>query len=171
MKELFLTIALFVAVLSGANSTFSQSRAKLFEIREVPSAKLDKTSPASVRESEIGFDSLSLSQAETLEIPLFDGKTYSAKRFQTETRAMNDYTWRGKITEGKFEGDVILTFRKGFVSGLIFAPNEVYEIVPRGAKQILVKLEQELFPECGGEVKSEEIPNNTNRENTLATTD
>lgn len=172
MKTLFLTIALFVTVFSGANSASAQSRAKLFEFKEVPSAKLDKTSFASVRESEISFGSLSLIQAETLEIPLFDGKTYSAKRFQTETRAMNDYTWRGRITEGKFEGDVILTFKNGYVAGIIYAPqNAVYEIIPRGAKQILVELNQELFPECGGEIKSDENPTQKPRENTLATID
>ncbi len=172
MKRLLLAITLFVVVLCGANSASAQKSAKLFEFKESASAKLDKTSLASVRESEISFDSLSLVQAETLEIPLFDGKTYSAKRFQTETRAMNDYTWRGKITEGKFEGDVILTFKKGSVSGLIYAPlNAVYEIVPRGGKQILVELNQELFPECGGEIKSDENPLKTSRENTLATID
>ncbi len=170
MKTLFLAIALFVAVLSGAFSASAQKSAKLFEFKESPSAKLDKTSLASVRESEISFDSLSLIQAETLEIPLFDGKTYSAKRFQTETRAMNDYTWRGKITEGKFEGDVILTFKKGYVAGIIYAPqNAVYEIVPKGEKQILIELNQNLFPECAGDLKGETSKPPT--ENTLATTD
>ena len=110
MKKLFVAIAILVVVFGGANFVSAQGRAKLFAFKEIPSAKLDKSSIASVRESEIGFDSLSLSGAETLEIPLFDGKTYLAKHYQTETRTMNDYTWRGKIVDGKFEGDVILTF-------------------------------------------------------------
>lgn len=170
MKNLILTI--FVFVFCGAISAAAQNRAKLFEIKEAPAARTEKSSVASVRESEIAFGSLSLRQAETFEIPLFDGKTYTAKLFQTETRAMNDYTWRGKITEGKFEGDVILTFRGGYVSGLIYAPqNQVYEIVPRGSKQILVELNQSLFPECGGEIKSEEISVKSNTENTLASID
>ena len=75
---------------------------------------------------------------------------------------MDDYTWRGKIVEKEFSGDVVLTFRKGFVAGLIYAPNAVYEIVPRGDKQILVELNQTLFPECGGEIKSDSTKANSN---------
>jgi hypothetical protein len=172
MKNLILTIFVTVLAICGAVSAPAQTGARLFEIKETPAARTEKSSVASVRESEIAFGSMSLRQAETLEIPLFDGKTYAAQQFQTETRAMNDYTWRGKIREGKFEGDVVLTFRGGYVSGLIYAPlNQVYEIVPRGTKQILVELNQSLFPECGGEIKSEETSVKTNTENTLASID
>ena len=170
MKKHFWAIALFFVVLCGANPSSAQSRAKLFKLKETPSAKTEKSSLASVRESEIAFESLSLIQAETLEIPLFDGKTYSAKRFQTETRAGDDYTWRGRITEGKFEGDVILTFKNGYVAGIIYAPlNAVYEIIPKGEKQILIELNQNLFPECGGDLKGEQSKPKT--ETVLATTD
>ncbi len=170
MKKLFWVIAVLVVVLSGANLVFGQIRAKLFAFKEIPSAKLDKTSIASVRESEIKFDSLSLSGTETLEIPLFDGKTYLAKHILTETREADDYTWRGRISQGKFEGDVILTFKKGYVAGLIYAPtNQVYEIVPKGEKQILIELNQNLFPECAGDLKGE--PTNPKTENAIATTD
>lgn len=170
MKKYFWAIALFFVVLGGANPASAQTRAKLFEFKETPSAKSEKSSMASVRESEIAFDSLSLIQAEALEIPLFDGKTYLAKRFQIETRAAEDYTWRGRISEGKFEGDVILTFKKGYVAGIIYAPlSAVYEIVPKAEKQILIELNQNLFPECGGDLKGE--PSKGKTDNTLATTD
>jgi hypothetical protein len=174
MKKHFLAIAVLALVFSGANLIYGQTRAKLFSFKEVPSAKTEKSSLASVRESEIGFDSVGLSHTETLEIPLFDGKTYAAKHYQTETRAMDDYTWRGRISEGKFEGDVILTFKKGYVAGLIYAPfNQVYEIVPKGEKQILIELDQELFPECAGDVKDGDsnIKPNSKPENAVATTD
>lgn len=170
MKTVFSAIALIVMIFSGADSVSAQKSAKLFNLKEAASAKLDKSSLASVRESEISFDSLNFRNTETLEIALFDGKTYSAKQFQTEIRADNDYTWRGKITEGKFEGDVILTFKKGYVAGIIYAPmNAVYEIIPKGEKQILIELNQNLFPECGGDLKGE--PSNPKTENMLATTD
>lgn len=147
---------IFGAILFLSNTAFAQNRAKLFELKEVPSAKIEKISIASVRESEIEFGAINFVQAETLEIPLLDGKIYRAKRLSIENRAMDDYTWRGRISVGKFEDDVILTFRKGFVSGLIYAPKAVYEIVPKGKKQILVELNQELFPECGGGINSNE---------------
>jgi hypothetical protein len=173
MKKLILAIWCGVLLVNGAMFTAAQeTRAKLFELKEAPAARADKSSIASVRESEIVFGSLSLRQTETLEIPLLDGKIYRARLFQTENRAMNDYTWRGKISHGQFEGDVILTFKNGLVSGLIYAPlNQVYEIVPRGAKQILVEINQELFPECGGEIRSEESPVRAERENLTAAID
>jgi peptidyl-Asp metalloendopeptidase len=169
MKSLFLVFSVFVISFLGANFVEAQNRAKLFELKEIPAAKVEKTSIASVRESEISFNATNLSQSDSLEIPLFDGKTYEAKHFQTETRAMDDYTWRGKITSGKFEGDVILTFRKGFVSGLIYAPEAVYEIVASGDRQILVEVNQELFPECAGDVKGATAK--TSEQNALVTTD
>ena len=149
----------------------AETRAKLFNWRETPSAKIIKASIASVRESEIGFASLDFRRTATLEIPLFDGKTYEAEHYQTETRAPDDYTWRGKISEGKFEGDVVLTFRKGYVAGLIYAPlNAVYEIVPQGEKQILIELNQRLFPECAGDLKDDAAAP-PKKENIVASTD
>jgi peptidyl-Asp metalloendopeptidase len=155
MKSLFLVFSVFVILFSNVNFVEAQNRTKLFELKEIPAAKIEKISIASVRESEIMFNFTSFRQNNSLEIPLFGSKTYEAKHFQTETRAMDDYTWRGKITNGKFEGDVILTFRKGFVSGLVYAPEAIYEIVASGNKQILVEINQELFPECAGDVKGE----------------
>lgn len=159
MKKLsVLAILVFVFVIysSGQNSV------SLFVPKETANAKADKSSIASVRESEIEINRLNFAETLRLNFPLFDGKIYEAKRISTEIRALDDYTWRGKIIEKESGGDVILTFRQGFVSGLIYAPNAVYEIVPRGEKQILVELNQALFPECGGEIKGEtaiETPN------------
>ena len=143
----------------------------LFTFVESPSAKADKTSIASVRETEIRMNLQNVADFNRLHLPLFDDVIWEAKHYQTEIRALDDYTWRGKISDGKFSGDVILTFRKGVVSGLIYSPKAVYEIVPRGAKHILVELAQTLFPECGGEIKSDEIAGKTASENGLATTD
>lgn len=159
MKKLsVLAILVFVFVIysSGQNSV------SLFVLNEAANAKADKSSIASVRESEIEINRQNFAETLRLNFPLFDGKMYEAKRISMEIRALDDYTWRGKIIEKESSGDVILTFRQGFVSGLIYAPNAVYEIVPRGEKQILVELNQGLFPECGGEIRGEtanETPN------------
>ncbi|HQU86743.1 MAG TPA: hypothetical protein PKY59_26660, partial [Pyrinomonadaceae bacterium] len=118
------------------NLTNAQTRniKKLFNLKEVPQAKTEKSSLASIRESEIEFNFMNLGEtdSEILNLPLFDSKNYQAKQFQTEIRGLDDFTWRGKITQGKFSGDVILTFKKGFVSGLIYTPDSLYEIVPKG---------------------------------------
>ena len=156
MKNLFFALGLLFVLVLSSQFTAAQNRAKLFEIKKVPAAKSIKSSIASVRESEISIDFSNFRQTETLEIPLFDGKTYFAGKTETEVRAMDEFSWRGKIPQGNFSGAGIITLRKGYVSGLIYAPNAVYEIVLQGEKQVLVELDQSLFPECGGELKGAE---------------
>lgn len=171
LSALFFGGLCFAILFAGLASGQTKIGKKLFNLREIPQARTEKSSLASVRESEISFNFQSLGETDTdfLNLTLFDSKNYSAKRFQTEIRGLDDFTWRGKLTKGKFEGDVILTFKKGFVSGLIYTPDSLYEIVPKGEKQILIELNQELFPECAGDVKGDE--SKTVKTNNLVATD
>lgn len=131
----------------------------LFAIAESPKSRsaIERSSVASVRESEINIDleSLKKSISSRLSFPLFDGRIYTATRLESEgfeSRSIDDLTWRGKIELGKSSGDVVLTAKHGYVSGLIYSPAGVYEVVPKGSKQFLVELDQSLYPECGGEI-------------------
>jgi hypothetical protein len=163
MKALVLLltiIALPFAIDAQRNMSKSQSQSPtLFRILNVtediaPSAR---TSIAAVKEAEIVFDRPASVYANStrLDIPLIDGRVFRAYRTDLETRSMDDFTWRGKAGFGEFIGDVTLTFKKGFVAGLIFAPERNYEIIPKGSKQILMELDGSLFPECAGEVEGE----------------
>jgi hypothetical protein len=131
----------------------------LFTFNETPKARpaAEKSSLASVKEAEISIDTATLLRPDLvrLDLPLFDGKTYRAQSEEIETRGVSDTTWRGKIRKGEFVGDVILTIKNGYVSGLIYSPETVYEIVPKGDRQILVQLDQRLFPECAGDIKGD----------------
>jgi peptidyl-Asp metalloendopeptidase len=168
--SLFLGVGLAIFV---SNTASGETRPALFSLKESPQARAEneKSSIASVRESEIVFNNAQEIDAARLKFPLFDGKIYQAARVESEFRAVDDYTWRGKIREGKFSGDVILTFKKGFVSGLIYAPNAVYEIVARGEKEILVELNQSLFPECAGDVKGDAPKTNFRSESAVVGVD
>lgn len=149
-----LILSLFVVAFVGIAN--GQSRSGLFRIVTKPALAVEseRTSPASIQEAAIVFDAKSFSavNVDRLALPLFDGKSHEALRSDIEKRSDADFTWRGKI----LSSDVILTFKNGYVAGLIYAGNDVYEIVPKGDKQILVKLDQSLFPECGGELRSDE---------------
>jgi len=138
----------------------SAENARLFRSIESPYAKSveARSSVASVRESEIVFNSNVLKNANKLDIPLFDGKTYDAERLTyegLEMRSNDDLTWRGKISQGKFSGDIVITQKGDYFAGIIYTADAVYEIVPRGDKHFLVELDQTLFPPCAGGVKSE----------------
>jgi len=148
-----LTLATFLLVLATAAG--AQAPQRLFEISSTAAPAKERSSLASVREADISFGPASLAESgrERIEILLFDGKAYEARRKDVEIRAIDDYTWRGSIEAKSFTGDVILTFRKGYVSGLIYSPEAVYEIIASGSRQILVELDQALFPECGGDVQ------------------
>ena len=171
MKNSLMFTVLAMAVFVGCVWCFStltdaQTETTLFTLIESPERKSDaeKFSVASVRESAIAINLQKLTEAETprLKFPLFDGKVYEAVRESLEIRQTKDFTWRGKITRDKFKGDVILTFKAGLVAGLIYAPEAVYEIVPKGGEQVLIELDQKLFPECAGDAKGEKnqiIPN------------
>lgn len=132
-----------------STNVHAQSVPRLFDIStaERPGPK---TSAASIEEREIALGPVSLFSAAELDVPLMDGKVYRARRISSEMRALNDMTWHGALTSGKYRGDVILTYRKGYVAGLIYGPDSVYEIVPRGSRHLLVKLDQGRFPDCGG---------------------
>ncbi len=156
-----------------------QNQFALFSLSEMPQKKFDETSSAAVRESQININLTGFTRenSDVLSFPLFDGKTYEAVRDQDENieiRGAGDFTWRGKLSDaGKPGGDVILTVKKGFVSGLIYAPNAVFEIVPRKNKQILIEINQNAFPECGGAIQPSQIEANapqTERNHAATTT-
>jgi peptidyl-Asp metalloendopeptidase len=146
-------------VFIGLFSSFAFGQTdSLFTLKDMLKTNRDKSSIASINEAEISFNFSNLGKlnSQNLSFPLFDGKTYQAKINDSEGfefRSMDDFTWRGKLTDGN--GDVVLTFKKDFVAGLIFSPNSVYEIIPKGDKQILIELNTEKFPECGGDLKTE----------------
>jgi peptidyl-Asp metalloendopeptidase len=162
MKKLLVMgaiLALGVVFVDFSAKVHAQKGRALFAFTETPAARPvgERSSIASVREADISIDLQQLSRgtAPRLSLPLFDGKTYEAVSTGTEIRSLTDLTWRGKIREGKVDGDVILTFRNGYVAGIIYAPKAVYEIIPKGDRQILIQLDQSLFPECAGDTKGD----------------
>ncbi|MGB5014236.1 MAG: M12 family metallo-peptidase [Pyrinomonadaceae bacterium] len=152
--------------------SFAQGKASggLFSINESPKvvSETDRSSIASVREAAIIFEVRRFNGTDDgiLSIPLFDGREYQAKRLQREgleLRSSDDFTWRGKIDEGSFSGDVVITYKKGHYAGLIYSPNAVYEIVPKGNAHILFELDQSLYPSCAGGVKGDEARSRVGR--------
>ncbi|MCO5334637.1 MAG: zinc-dependent metalloprotease [Pyrinomonadaceae bacterium] len=148
-----------VAGLFAINAAYGGSR-ELFRLTERPSAKAadERSSVASVRESEIAVDDALLPVSATFVLPVFNGKSYTAVRSDSEgfeRRGAGNITWRGKIASGDFRGDVVITQIEKSFSALIYTPEAVYEIVPKGSRHYLVELDQRLFPPCAGEVAGE----------------
>ena len=159
LSSIFVLIAVCGFLVVSKPSSAQMLAPTLYSLKSVarPMAESEKSSIASVREAEISFASTEqdLARQPRLTIPLFDGKQFEAKLAESEERSVDDFTWRGKISYPRFEGDVVLTFRKGHYVALIYGPDSVYEIIPRGDKHFLVELDQASFPECAGDIKGE----------------
>jgi hypothetical protein len=154
-----MVVGFFGLSTTTSNSSAQSVAPKLYSLKTVakPMAESERSSIASVREAEISFNSYGqdLAARPRLSMTLFDGKEVEAIAAQAEQRAPDDITWRGKIKYERVEGDAVITFRKGFYSALIYGPDAVYEIVPRGNKHMLVELDQSKFPACGGGLKGD----------------
>lgn len=123
---------------------------------------------AAVREQEIAinFDAINFETEQRLSLPLFDGQSHEAVRRDSEgfqRFASDEFTWRGKIFgEQGWSGDVVLTVKGRAMSGLIYSPGAVYEIVPQANfKHLLVQIDQSQFPKCGGGVVPEQQTGNS----------
>lgn len=159
MRHILIAATVFVAAgvfFLGVGGDIEAQDANIFSLTETPLAKPEgaKSSKASVRESKILFQDGSLLRAasRSISFPLLDGKQYRARQTGSEIRGIDDITWRGKL-EGS-DNDVILTKKNGYLSGLIYGPSSVYEIIPNSDGHQLVELDQDLYPLCAGAVES-----------------
>lgn len=134
---------------------------KLFDLLGVPRNQ-SSASIAAVREQEINirFDDVDFDAFDKLNFPLLDGRAYEAIRIDREGFERFDsdeFTWRGKIfSDNDFKGDVVFSVKGRAMSGLVYSPTAVYEIVPQADfKHLLVELDHNRFPSCGGAIPVE----------------
>ena len=157
-RSIIASVVCTISMVGGAEAFDSRD---LFTMKESARARSveDRSSIASVREAEIVISRRVLAEDSKIRVRLFDNKTYNVNRLSSEgleIRGNENLTWRGKLTDKKFSGDVVITQNGGVFSGIIYSPDAVYEIVAIGDKHFLVELDQSLFPECAGGVKGEE---------------
>ncbi len=164
----FVLAALFHAAATGAQS--AESPRRLFEPlgdSKAPArdglATASSTAAVSEQEIRINFGTLDLASARALGLPLLDGLTRTAVRSETEgfeASADGGLVWRGKIQgPGEWSGDVTLSVKGRALSGLVYAPDGVYEIIPQqDFRHLLVKLDQHLFAPCGGALTEPATP-------------
>lgn len=147
----------FLAVLiSLLVSTAAFAQQRIVDILPAPIGENERSSAASVEEFriEIRQSFSGIASADSIEIPLFNGTLRIAKRRSSDIRAIDDFSWFGEVLGDRSRGDVVLTYRKGIVSGSIYAGDAVYEVIPRGAGHVLARIDQSLFPECGGTMQA-----------------
>ncbi len=155
---LVLLVLPFVLTNAGAQSRAKQlfSFAKSSIRAGADLSRPEKPSIAALREQvvDLKLTANEIKHIQVLNFPLFDGGSYKTVRDSEEglvIRGEDDVTWRGKI-ESFPDSSVTLTFKGNILSGLIYAPAGVYEIIPQPfGKHVLVEIDQNLFPECANE--------------------
>jgi len=157
----FLLIGLSLWTSSAQQIGISQQGAQVTELYTLLGAQksFSTVSPAAVAEQEIevAFDKIDFEKTANLRLPLPNGKAYDAARRDLEgfvRFSPDEFTWRGKISgvDGS-SGDVVLSVKGRALSGLIYSPEGVYEIIPqKDFKHLLVLVNQDLFAPCGGAI-------------------
>jgi hypothetical protein len=173
LSLLFLTAACLALVcltyVAGTGAQSSREPKRLFDPVAAADKSVERTpeasgaqarvSVAAVREQEINVNFASIDFAETreLSLPLASGLSYTAVRSESEgfeASKGGGFVWRGKISAPNgWTGDVTLSAKGGALSGLIYSPEGVYEIVPQeGFTHLLVQIDQSRFPPCAGTI-------------------
>ena len=89
---------------------------------------------------------------QSLEIRLPGRAPIAAQRVHVFERADRDLTWIGRLSDS--EDQIMLTAREGWISGLIYYGDSVYELRPDADHgHVLLKLDQSQFPPCAGGVE------------------
>ncbi|HKR15391.1 MAG TPA: Calx-beta domain-containing protein [Pyrinomonadaceae bacterium] len=166
LSACLLLLMLLLAALSTWTSSAqriatSPQGAEVTELYTLVGAQKSRSavSSAAVAEQEIqvAFDKIDFENAANLRLPLLNSKAYNAARRDREgfvRFSPDEFTWRGTITgiDGS-SGDVVLSVKGRALSGLIYSPEGVYEIVPqKDFKHLLVLLDHDLFAPCGGAI-------------------
>lgn len=86
---------------------------------------------------------------ETFDLPLPDGAIVTASRRTSEERGATDWTWSGHIV-GDPEQQVVLTRVGEHASAYLSLTSGIYELTPSAAGPLLLKLDTDRFPGCGG---------------------
>ncbi|MEM8960123.1 MAG: M12 family metallo-peptidase [Acidobacteriota bacterium] len=86
--------------------------------------------------------------ADALTFELFDGQRHLVELYELEERGPGDVAWRGTFADG---GQVVLTLKHGWVVGVLFAPDGVYELTTSPRGQIFQKLDLSAFSPCAHE--------------------
>lgn len=106
--------------------------------------------PAAVAAAAVTLDwDVARADSEFLDLPLPGGEVVRIDRAETETRGPTDWTWTGTVTDDP-EQQVVLTRVGDHASAYLSLHTGIYELTPRTDGPMLLKLDTDRFPGCGG---------------------
>jgi len=106
-------------------------------------------SPALISGTRIVIDPSLRADDRELQLPLADGLQVRAVRTGGTRRGADDYSWIGHV-DGDPEQQVLLTRRGAYLGGYLSLKQGIYELRPSPDGNVLLQLDSERFPRCGG---------------------
>lgn len=108
------------------------------------------THPAAVAAAAVTIDwQVARADAERLDVVLPDGTLARAERAAVEQRGKDDWTWVGKVADDD-EQQVVLTRVGEHAAAYLSLASGIYELTPTAMGPMLLKLDTDRFPSCGG---------------------
>lgn len=128
-----------------------------FRLLETP---VERPSEGAIEWSRIGVAGAPLTpKTEVLDLELPGGVHHTALRSRVHERRTGDFAWHGRIAGYGDDYQVLLTVSRGYVVGLIDAPEGAYEVTTTSdGGQVAMLLDQGLLPPCAGELEPEGGP-------------
>lgn len=106
--------------------------------------------PAAVAATPVVLDwRVARADAERLDLLLPDGRVARAQRVAIEQRGKDDWTWIGTV-DGDSDQQVVLSRVGGHAAAYLSLASGIYELTPTAAGPMLLKLDTDRFPSCGG---------------------
>ncbi len=132
--------------MSGAVSAASPWRI----VEPVAMERAVAASPAAIAASRIAPDLDAFNErSDMLTFDLPDGKRVSAQRAASARRAAQNFTWIGHV-DGDREQPILLTRVGDHLGGYFSIADGIYELTTNAEGGVLLKLDSERFPACGG---------------------
>ncbi len=106
--------------------------------------------PATIAAAAVTMDwQTTRAEAMRLDFALPDGIVVTAKRIAVTERAAENWTWIGMIDDDR-EQQVVLTRVGAHAAAYLTTNAGIYELTPTGDGPLLLKLDTDRFPSCGG---------------------
>lgn len=106
--------------------------------------------PAAIAATVVTIDwQVARGDAERLDLPLPDGGLARAERVAIEQRGKDDWTWMGTV-DGDPDQQVVLSRVGEHAAAYLSLATGIYELTPTAAGPMLLKLDTDRFPSCGG---------------------
>lgn len=148
MIRLFPAVVATVIAAALAAPTAQAASAEPWQLQQGSLLRALNLSPAAVESWQVQLDGPPAARGELWLLPLPEGLSSWQTR-NLELSAGGNFRWHGIASDGSDEHAIIVR-RDGALSGLLSTHAGLYELIPDGERNWLVRLDSSRYPACDG---------------------